>query len=318
MVILAHVETWRPYTAMYPGLVGLAGAALAGPSEAPLIFVAVAWLVPTLVWVAALYLGDYFDRDLDAVSKPHRPLPSGRMSPRCAVRTGLGCVVAAVGMGAAANWRTLVVTLIGVAGVVTYSRVFKSRGLAGNVNRGLLTPFALVFGAMAVQDVPPPTILPWALVFVLQDVASNLVGTLRDVEGDREGGYATLPVRRGSRHAAVVAAAAFAGAGLLALTTGFLVPGPSPNGVLLVGAVLLGAAAYTRLLALPELTADAALRTHEVLVVERLLLAAAVCTAGFGLAVTLAVSVPSLTITLASQHLLRRRHDLSPERTAVS
>jgi 4-hydroxybenzoate polyprenyltransferase len=65
------------------------------------------WLSAVLVALASgcLYLGgmvwnDYFDRAEDAVSRPSRPLPSGRVTARTAV--GLGVVLFALGLGFAA------------------------------------------------------------------------------------------------------------------------------------------------------------------------------------------------------------------------
>src|SRR6266487_992200 len=69
--IFAHMETWRPYTLFYPGLVGLSGAGLASDHVSALRLLG-SWLVPTLGWIAGLYGGDYFDRTLDAAAKPHR------------------------------------------------------------------------------------------------------------------------------------------------------------------------------------------------------------------------------------------------------
>src|SRR5262245_41247002 len=78
-VFAAHVQTWRPYTLPYPGLIGLAGAVLGG--ERVVFRLAMVWLGVTLGWLGGLYLGDWFDRELDAIAKPQRPIPSGRLLP---------------------------------------------------------------------------------------------------------------------------------------------------------------------------------------------------------------------------------------------
>ncbi|AGP60772.1 UbiA family prenyltransferase [Streptomyces rapamycinicus] len=246
--LLAHLQTWRPYTLWYPGLVGLAGATLAGahPTTGQLT---VAWAAPTLGWVAGHYLGDYYDRDLDALSKPQRPIPSGRLSPRTAVVTGIGCIVAVAALALWANWRAVAVAAAAMAGIVAYSRVLKGRGLPGNLIRGVLTALTVLFGAMAVQPWPPWRALPFALVFLAHDTASNLVGTLRDVDGDREGGYATVPVRRGLRSATHTAAALYLAAVAVAFAATGLVPRDTAGYlVLLSAAALCGAGAFGLLL----------------------------------------------------------------------
>jgi hypothetical protein len=54
-----------------------------------------------LLATACLYCGgmvwnDYFDQDQDRRERPHRPLPSGQVAPRAAVRLGLGLLAAGV------------------------------------------------------------------------------------------------------------------------------------------------------------------------------------------------------------------------------
>ncbi|GAA1403759.1 hypothetical protein GCM10009639_49040 [Kitasatospora putterlickiae] len=108
--LTAHVRTWRPYTLWYIGLVGVAGHAVAAGRHG-VAQLAAAWAVPTLIWVAAHYLGDYLDRELDAISKPQRPIPSGLIRPRTAVWCGtvLGATTGASSWpppGSAARWPT--------------------------------------------------------------------------------------------------------------------------------------------------------------------------------------------------------------------
>jgi 4-hydroxybenzoate polyprenyltransferase/geranylgeranylglycerol-phosphate geranylgeranyltransferase len=352
----AHIETWRPYTLAYPGLVGLTGAALssadAGAEDAATVGrLLVAWAAPTLGWVSGHYLGDWFDRALDAISKPQRPLPSGRLSPRAALVCGIGCALAAAVAAASVNWRTVVLFGVAMLGIVAYSRLLKGRGLTGNAVRGALTATTVVFGAMAVTDLPSWQVLLFAGVFGAQDTASNLVGALRDVEGDRRGGCLTLPVRRGVRAAVHTAAAlhatalstavltllvggasgvaragdaagssdiAGAGASSSLMTLSPALPSTMSSAMslaLLLGAVACGAVAFVPLLreggsGAPEaLDPRRALRAHEVLVAERMLLAGALLAYGWGPLPALLLVVPLLGLSLVAQSRMRSRHE---------
>lgn len=314
----AHLETWRPYTLAYPGLVGLAGAALGdgrGPGQGPGLLVA--WGAPTLGWISGHYLGDWFDRELDAIAKPQRPLPSGRLSPRTAVAGGVACVAVAAVAAASVNWRTVLLVAVALLGIIAYSRVFKGRGLTGNAVRGSLTATTVVFGAMAVAPLPSWQVLVCAGAFWAQDTASNLVGTLRDVEGDRAGGCRTLPVRHGVRAAVRTAAAlhAVAPATVLALLlTGLGGPEHLGGAVVLLGcAAACGVAAFCPLLRSAVLTPRRALRSHEVLVAQRLLLAGALLAAGWSLAPALGIVGPLLGLSLYAQARMRSRHEFPGE-----
>ncbi|MEV8437984.1 SCO3242 family prenyltransferase [Actinosynnema sp. NPDC051121] len=55
-----------------------------------------------LYW-AGMALNDWADRDLDAVERPERPVPSGRISPEAALATAVGLTGAGIGLAAAAG-----------------------------------------------------------------------------------------------------------------------------------------------------------------------------------------------------------------------
>lgn len=307
-MLRAHLETWRPYTLCYPGLVGLAGAVLAGdPGPARL---AAAWAVPTLGWVAGLYGGDYFDRKLDAAAKPHRPIPSGRMRAGTALTCMIVCVVLGAVLALVLNWRTSLLAAAALAMGIAYSKVFKARGLSGNLVRGAITPLAFLVGAMFAVPLPHPALLAVAVVFCLQDAASNLVGTLRDIDGDRQGGYHTLPVRRGPRVALAVVTVLAGCWALLAVAVPAVLPrtpGAAAFWPLLAVAFALAAGAITLLYR--GIDPGRALRAHGVLVLERTILAGAFVGLGTGPALALPVTFVSLVVTWAAQHAMRERYE---------
>ncbi|QFU88213.1 UbiA family prenyltransferase [Amycolatopsis sp. YIM 10] len=303
---VAHVQTWRPYTLCYPAMLGLAGAAAAGEPVAP-----TAALVPALGWLSGHYLGDYFDRGLDAIGKPHRPIPSGRLSAEAALLGGIACALASAVLAAGSNWRILPVFVLAMLGIVGYSKVFKKRGAAGNVVRGALSALAVVIGAMLVVPLPPWSVLPVALGFLAHDTASNLVGTVRDVDGDRAGGYRSVPVRHGVRHAVRLALGLYVTGVLFIASAAWFIPDPSAHLTLVLLAAVAGAVAFTPLFR-DAVDRSVALRAHEVLVGERLVLAAAVVAGSAGPAFALAVLVPVLVLSLATQAVMRARHEIPP------
>jgi geranylgeranylglycerol-phosphate geranylgeranyltransferase len=307
---MAHLQTWRPYTLCYPGLVGLAGVVLADPTPSP-PRLAAGWAAPTLGWLSGHYLGDYFDRHLDVIGKAHRPIPSGRLSPRAAATAGVACAVGAGVVAAATNWRSIVLVLAAMTAIVAYSRVFKGRGLSGNVVRGVPTALALVFGAMQAVPLPPWRMWPFAVMFLLHDAASNLVGTLRDVDGDRAGGCLTFPVRHGVPAAARTAVLLYTAATATGAVGAWTSPGHRPAFfALLLLAVVIGGGAFT--VVFGTHSQARALRAHQVLVAERLVLAGAAFADGAGLPPALAVVSVALAISLPTQAAMRARHEIPP------
>lgn len=309
--LAAHLETWRPYTSCYVGLVGLAGACQAGPHPGA-GRLAAAWAIPTMGWLAGLYGGDYFDRELDALSKPQRPIPSGRLG----ARTALGCMAGLIAVGAALtaalNWHALALVACAAGVGISYSRYFKAKGLAGNLARGSITGFALLFGDMVAGGRIGLVAVGLAAVVAVHDSGSNLVGTLRDIEGDRAGGYITYPVRHGAPAAVSVVGALTAAWTALALAVISLSDRgwqAVPAAALAVTLCLSGSVAARLYRRRASITRSSALRMHEILCIERILLASSLAAWGGYTLPVLAIGAGSLVVTWLSQLRLRSRHE---------
>lgn len=276
--VFAHIEIWRLDLFSYAGLVSVAGALMA--SDDPALWRLVgAWLAPTLGWLAAMYGGDFFDRELDASSKPQRPVPSGRVSARTAfagmvLTVLLGLVVAAV-----LNPYNVIVVAITLALGVAYNAYLKAKGVFGNLIRGGVTAMAFVTGLLATSPALPWELVPLALVFWLHDSGSNVVGAICDREGDRAGGYGTFPVRHGD--AASLRLMLVFDVAWVALAIGYPLTLSDridlvPYGLFLGPAIAMGIVSVVMLFRAPRpIPRLASLRAHEILVIERLILTSA-------------------------------------------
>lgn len=194
-IIFAHIETCRPYTVLYIGLVGLVGASIYGANS--VLNLLCAWLIPTLGWIAGLYGSDYFDRDLDAYAKPQRPIPSGRMHAITALITMCLIIILGALSSLLINLHTVILVIIATIIGILYSTVGKKHGLLGNILRGFMTVLVLMYGSMMVLPWPTVELVPLAIAFALLDTASNLMGSIRDIEGDNNCGYHSFAVAWG-------------------------------------------------------------------------------------------------------------------------
>ena len=94
----------------------LAGAAAAGwPAGRRTALLPVASV--SLYW-AGMALNDWADRELDAVERPERPVPSGRVSPRTALGLATGLTATGVGLAAVAGGVPAAVVASALAGAV--------------------------------------------------------------------------------------------------------------------------------------------------------------------------------------------------------
>ena len=169
-------------------------------------------LTGPLVCGTSQAVNDWFDRHVDAINEPHRPIPSGRI----AGRWGLAIAVLGTLLAILAAWATgpsvLVATLVGLACAWAYSAPpFRLKasgwwgpGLVALSYEGLswFTGATVMAGAL-----PPVSIL---LVLGLYSLGAHGIMTLNDfkaVEGDRATGVRSLPVTLGVRRAALLACA---------------------------------------------------------------------------------------------------------------
>jgi 4-hydroxybenzoate polyprenyltransferase len=106
----------------------LAGAAAAGHPLTPRR--ALLPLASACLYAGGMALNDYADRELDAVERPERPIPSGRISEGRALRVAVGLTGAGVGLAAAGGGaRALAVAVPLAASVWTYDTVAKEHAV---------------------------------------------------------------------------------------------------------------------------------------------------------------------------------------------
>ncbi|MEJ8672837.1 UbiA family prenyltransferase [Streptomyces sp. MS1.AVA.1] len=247
------------------------------------------------------------------MSKPRRPIPSGRLSSAGAVTAGTLCLIGFSGLALAANQRSVVLVAAIGAGIVAYSRFFKARGLAGNVTRGALTSMAFVFGSMTVSPWPPLEVIAFAPAFP---------GARHRFQPDRHPpGRRRRPSMRIPHHARA-SWCRRDGAGRrrplrrLSAQRGCrrLAPGPRSGqaGVFafLFLATGMGLADFMLLFRFsPQSPPLLALHAHEVLVLERLVLTGSLLALGMGLTTTVALLAPVLLLSAVTQALMRTKHE---------
>jgi geranylgeranylglycerol-phosphate geranylgeranyltransferase len=317
--LFAHLETMRPYTLLWCGLISLLGACLFYGDIPPLKTSLLVFFIPIMGWIAGLYLADYYDRTLDSIQKPHRPIPSGRISPQEALV--IGAAYAVIGLGLTVLFFPLInIVLVLVAGglVLCYAKFTKPRGLLGNFNRGAMTVTTYLFGVFSLSSYSsiPPALWMLSFVFFFHDTNSNIIGAIRDVQGDKTGGYTTTPVRYGIRRTLIISV--ILSLLYLLLTAWFihvyvLVRYPVYFFVLFSAGILILCVMYLILFTSTQtLTQKQSLHAHELFVTERILFASAFIV---GIAanhmLSFSICIFSLVVTLLSQHLLRERYELT-------
>lgn len=183
-------QLMRPANLLTAAADVLAGAALAfgeTHSAAPTAFPANLWLL--VLSTVGLYgggvvLNDVFDAQLDAVERPERPIPSGRVS--LGQASALGIILLVIGVGAAYLYRPYSgwLALITAGLAVFYDRFGKHHALFGPLNMGLCRGVNLLLGVSAAGTLAVKVLWPVGLVPVVYIAAVTMVSR-GEVHGGR-------------------------------------------------------------------------------------------------------------------------------------
>ena len=212
-------------------------------------------LTGPLVCGASQIVNDWYDRDVDALNEPQRPIPSGRAPGKTALWFAI------IWTATAQIWALMLgpwvaaATFVGLLLAWAYSAPpirLKLNGWWGNSAVGLsyeglawVTGAAIVLGG----DLPSGPILIIALLYSIGAHGIMTLNDFKSVEGDLKMGIRSLPAQLGRERAAWVAC-------LFMLVPQLLVIGLLLHWQLSLFAAAVGAVVVAQLLAMKRLLSD--------------------------------------------------------------
>ena len=209
----ALLELLKPITWFPPMWAYLCGAVSSGAAllENPLLLAAGIVLAGPLVCGASQVVNDWFDRDVDAINEPERPIPSGRVPGYWGLAYAIVWTGFAALWGAALGFCVALATLVGLLLAWAYSAPptrLKRNGWWGATAVGFsYEGLAWITGAAVFLG---DTLPSWPIVTAacLYSIGAHGIMTLNDfksVTGDRATGLRSLPAMYGLRKSAVIA-----------------------------------------------------------------------------------------------------------------
>jgi len=220
VLTLLKPVTWFP--PMWAFTCGAISAGVPLNDRIPLLALGICITGP-LVCASSQAVNDWFDRHVDAINEPQRPIPSGRIPGRwglgLAVLWTLLSLAAAVPLGAFGIGAVSLALLFSWAYSAPPVRL-KQNGWLGNAAVGFTYEgLAWVVGAgvMLGNRVPPTAIILLAVVY---SIGAHGIMTLNDfkaIDGDRRMNVRSLPVLLGAQGAARVASIVMLAAQVVAI-----------------------------------------------------------------------------------------------------
>lgn len=202
-IIKSFIELIRPLNCLMVSA-GVIIGSIAGigmdSSFALLIFLAA--LSATITNAGGNAMNDYFDREIDIIAHPKRPIPSKRLTPKSVLIFAVACFILAIIFSARINLICFILAIINIAALIFYEKYLKNKGLIGNIAVAYLMGSIFLFGGAAVGRITTSAIL--AILAFFAGLGREIIKDVEDMAGDKKQRQ-TLPMKIGKKNAVIMA-----------------------------------------------------------------------------------------------------------------
>ncbi len=221
------IKLMRPINCAMMGFAVFVGALLAYPSITGLNWLNILYgfLTGFTFCAAAMVINDYYDRKIDAINEPQRPIPSGTIKPKEALAFMTALIVVGFVFSLLVQPYGLLCFVVAAVSLVltaSYLTVGKRSGLPGNFLVSACVAIPFIYGSVTAIGTVGLNVTLFASMAFLSNTGREITKGIVDVKGDSAEGVKTLAVRFGEKVAAVVAVGFFLFAVGLTPVTWFL------------------------------------------------------------------------------------------------
>jgi hypothetical protein len=156
----------------------LAGALIAGAGMRQIPDLLLLLIATSCFFSAGMALNDYFDRDIDQLERPVRPIPSRRVAPKTALTLGMALLATGVGVTFFVNAVSFTITLLMTAAILLYDGSLKRFRWTGPINMGFCRYLNLLLGISILPLTPGSMLVPlltWLYIFGITVLSSGEV-----------------------------------------------------------------------------------------------------------------------------------------------
>jgi len=160
-------------------------------------------------------INDFWDKEIDKINKPHRPLPAGLIPSKNALYFSFALFLIGIILASLVNIYILIVGTATAIFLVWYSYKLKKTFMLGNILVSLWVALAFIYGGLVFPKVYL-SLIPAGLAFLFH-WGREIIKDLEDKEGDQEYWAKTVPILWGAKKTLILVTAVF---GLLILLSG--------------------------------------------------------------------------------------------------
>jgi geranylgeranylglycerol-phosphate geranylgeranyltransferase len=222
--LTGFVKLIRPVNCVMMGFAVLVGAVLATTVLGDLKWLSLlsGFITGFTFCAAAMVINDYYDRSIDAINEPARPIPSGTIKTNEALVFMVLLTLVGFGFALWISVWCFVVAAISLVITGTYLTVGKRSGLPGNFLVSVCVAIPFIYGSFVATNSVGLNVFLFASMAFISNTGREITKGIVDTKGDRVEGIKTLAVRLGEKKAAVVAVMFYIFAVALTPVTWFL------------------------------------------------------------------------------------------------
>lgn len=180
--LLALIRFELPFSA---GVCVVMGQMLALGNFASIIVTALGFASVFLISASILVMNDFFDVETDKINAPHRPIPSGLVSPNEAFYFSLLLLLTGLLASLLINLNVFVLSFILAIVGFLYNRHFKKSGLPGNLMVSFSVGMTFIYGGASVGLPFQTSVLSFGLIAALIDLGEEIASDAMDIKGDK-------------------------------------------------------------------------------------------------------------------------------------
>jgi geranylgeranylglycerol-phosphate geranylgeranyltransferase len=186
-------------------LIAIIGQVLASAEAPKLVSLIPTFLTGFFMTASSFTINDYVDHEIDAINAPWRPIPSGRLTKKEALRFGVALGIMGFAVSIFTSMAASVVAIGSFFMSVLYTVKGKYLGLLGHAMVALSIASTFIFGALTVLEGVTPQLSGIFIVSFLYILGGELTQSISDYEGDKAMGVRSMAIIQGPRSAAITA-----------------------------------------------------------------------------------------------------------------
>jgi len=198
------IKIIRPVNSIMLGFSIIIGVLIAGGyGKVPTLDFLFAWVTGFSLTGAAMVINDYYDRDIDKVNEPDRPIPSGLVKPNEAIVYSFFLSIVGLVTTYLIGIEVLIIAFFSWCIMIIYSVWGKRTGFLGNLMVSTCISLPFIYGGILAGNVYSSFLFS-ALAF-LSNTGREITKGIVDIEGDKKKGVKTIAVIYGVHYASIAA-----------------------------------------------------------------------------------------------------------------